>query len=224
MAPQRQQSNPERPAPRLYLVTPRLADPAGFREPLAAALPAGDVAAVLIVLADADERSLINRLKLLVPLVQSHGAAAVVDGRPEIVARGGADGAHLSGVAALRDAIADLKPDRIAGVGDLGSRHDAMGAAELGADYVMFGEPDADGQRPRFEAVEERIGWWAEVFEPPCVGFAANHDEVAALVAAGADFVAVGDLVWADPRGPAAAMSDLGLRLTAAVAVVEPAP
>ena len=46
-------------------------------------------------------------------------------------------------------AVASLKPDRIAGCGGLATRHDAMLAAESGADYVMFGEPDdADTGRP----------------------------------------------------------------------------
>ena len=39
-----------------------------------------------------------------------------------------------------------LKPARIAGCGRLATRHDAMLAAEAGADYVMFGEPDAAGR------------------------------------------------------------------------------
>ena len=69
----------------------------------------------------------------------------------------------------------------------------------------MFGEPEEAGRRPPFEAVRDRVLWWAEVFETPCVGFAASLEEVAALVEVGADFVAVGDLVFADPRGPAAA-------------------
>ena len=56
-----------RPAPRLYLVTPRVADAAAFGAPLAAALAAGDVAAVLLRLAEADERTLINRAKELAP-------------------------------------------------------------------------------------------------------------------------------------------------------------
>ena len=57
-----------------------------------------------------------------------------------------------------------------------------MLAGERGADYVMFGEPDADGQRPSFEAIIERIEWWAEVFDVPCVGFAATLDEIGPLV------------------------------------------
>jgi thiamine-phosphate pyrophosphorylase len=90
-----------------------------------------------------------------------------------------------------------------------------MRAGEAGADYVMFGEPDASGHRPSFAAVAERIAWWAEVFEVPCVGYAQTLDEVDAIARARAEFVAVGDLVFADPRGPAAALADVAARLAA---------
>jgi thiamine-phosphate pyrophosphorylase len=84
-----------------------------------------------------------------------------------------------------------------------------MSAGEAGADYVLFGEPDAHGHRPSVEAIAERLEWWAELFEPPCVGFAESVEEAYELAAAGADFVLVGDFIWADSRGPAAALSDV---------------
>ena len=71
----------------------------------------------------------------------------------------------------------------------------------------MFGEPGAAGERPGFEAIEERVAWWAEVFEAPCVGYAASHDEIAPLVKAGADFVALGDWLWRDPQAIAATIA-----------------
>jgi thiamine-phosphate pyrophosphorylase len=209
-----------RPQPRLYLVTPRLDDAAAFAAPLSAALGAGDVAAVRLRLAEADEGSLIKRIKALAGVVQSKDGALIVDGRPDLVARGGADGAHLADIEAFNDAVESLKPDRIAGVGGLATRHDAMLAAEGGADYVMFGEPDAAGKRPAFDAIEERVAWWAEVFEIPCVGYAASLDEIAGLVAAGADFVALGDFIWQEPQlvaaQIAAAATQLALPETAA--------
>jgi thiamine-phosphate pyrophosphorylase len=189
-----------RPAPRLYLITPPLAEADVFAASLAEALAAGDVAAVLLRLAGGDERGLINCAKALAPLVREQGAALLLDGHVEMVARAGADGAHLTGLAAFTGARDQLKPDRIAGVGGLASRDDAMTVAEAGADYVMFGEPDGAGARPSFAAIEDRIGWWAEVFEIPCVGYAASADEVAPLVKAGADFIAPGDWLWRDPR------------------------
>ena len=189
-----------RPAPRLYLVTPPVADAQAFSVTLAAALAAGDVAAVLLCLAEGDERTQINRAKTLSPAVQDKGAALLLDGHADLVARAGADGAHLTGIAEFTAALELLKPERIVGVGGLTTRHDAMAAAEAGADYVMFGEPGAAGERPSFDAIEERVAWWAEVFEAPCVAYAASYEEVAPLAKAGADFVALGDWLWRDPQ------------------------
>lgn len=212
MAPRPKIADP-RPAPRLYLVTPRLDPTTAFAPQLAAALAAGDVAAVLLRLTDADERSLINHAKALAPTAQQQCAALLLDGHADLVARAGADGAHLTGLAAFTAALERLKPERIVGCGGLASRHDAMLAAEAGADYVMFGEPDEAGNRPGFAAVEERIAWWAEVFEVPCVGYAAAPEEVAPLAEAGADFVALGDWLWCNPQRLVTA-ADVALKLT----------
>ena len=202
-----------RPTPRLYLVTPPIADASEFSPRLTAALDAGDVAAVLLRLADADERSLINRIKALAAPVQDKGAALLLDGRVELVARSGADGAHLTGSTSFTRAIEQLKPARIAGAGGLVTRHDAMLVAEQGADYVMFGEPDVEGGRPALSAIEERVAWWAEVFEIPCVGYVASLDEIAPMVAVGADFVALGDFLWGNASEIAAMMSEASRHL-----------
>ena len=171
-------------------------------------LAKADVAAVLVRLKPADQRGMISRIKALAPAIQNSGAALLLDGHVELVARAGADGAHLTGIQAMEDALPTLKPDRIAGVGGLATRHDSMAAGEAGADYVLFGEPDKNGQRPSIEAIAERLEWWAELFEPPCVGFAASREEAGEFAAAGADFVLVGDFIWVDPRGAAAALME----------------
>ncbi len=189
---------PQPPRQRIYLITPPVGDSETFARALAAALDAGDVAAVLLRLQDSDERTLVNRAKAIAAVVQPRDIALLLDGRPDIAIRAGADGAHLTGIAALTAALGALKPDRIAGAGGLRSRHDAMLAAEAGADYVMFGEPDRDNLRSAFDAVLERIAWWAELFQLPCVGCAANLDEVGAIAQAGAEFIALGDWIWTD--------------------------
>jgi thiamine-phosphate pyrophosphorylase len=194
---------------RLYLVGPTAADPAG----LAAALGAAAAAAVLLRLPAGDDRTLINHVKALAAVVQDTGAALLLDGHPDLVARAGADGAHLTGIEIFTAAKGTLQPERIAGCGGLTTRHDAMLAGEAGADYVSFGEPDRAGSRPAFDVVLDRVAWWAEVFEIPCVGFAATLEEIDRLAAAGADFVAVGDCIFGDPRGPAAAMAEAAQRL-----------
>ena len=199
---------PPRPVPRLYLATPVVDDPALLMASLPGLLAAADVAAVLLRLKPTDQRTMISRIKTLAPVIQDGGAALLLDGHVELVARAGADGAHLTGIEAMEDAMPTLKPDRIAGVGGLATRHDSMAAGEAGADYVLFGEPDAKGQRPSVEAITERLQWWAELFEPPCVGFAASRDEAHEFAAAGADFVLVGDFIWNDKRGAKAALME----------------
>jgi thiamine-phosphate pyrophosphorylase len=203
-----------RPRPRLYLVTPATTDAGTLKFDLLAALDSADIAAVLLRLPADDDRALINRVKAIAPVVQKFEAALILDGHPQIVARSGADGAHLTGLAAFEEAVGALKPDRIAGIGGIESRHDAMVAAESGADYVMFG----DNARPSFEALVERVSWWAEVFEVPCVAYATALDEIAPLADAGADFVAIGGAVFTDPRGVARAAADAGSRLALAEA------
>jgi thiamine-phosphate pyrophosphorylase len=211
----RSQPRPGRVAPRLYLITPEVDDAAAFARALEPALQAADIAAVLLRLKPAGEAELGGRIKTLAPVIQRTGAALLLDGHAELVGRSSADGAHLAGIHAFETAVERLKPDRIAGAGGLISRHDAMLAAEAGADYVLFGEPDLRGERPRLGAVEERVAWWAEVFQTPCVAFAAHLEDVQPLAGVGADFVAVGDCIWRDPRGPAAAVADAAQRLAA---------
>ena len=203
------------PPARLYLVTPTLSDVTAARELLAPALGAAEIAAVLVRLPAADERTLIDRVREIAPLVQERGAALLIEERPDLVARAGADGAHVTGIAAVQEAIGTLKPDGIVGAGGLASRHEAMVAAEAGADYVMFGEPDAAGKRPSFEAIRERVEWWAEVITIPCVAYATSLAEVGPLAAA--EFVALGPSILSDPRGPAAAVAEALQRLTAEI-------
>jgi thiamine-phosphate pyrophosphorylase len=201
---------PSRPVPRIYLATPAVDDPSALLANLPGLLAGADIAAVLLRLQMTDQRSMISKVKTLAPAIQNAGAALLLDGHVELVARAGADGAHLSGIAALEEALPTLKPDRIAGVGGLETRHDSMLAGELGVDYVLFGEPDEHGKRPSVEAVAERLDWWAELFEPPCIGYATSREEAYEFARAGADFVLVDDAVWADPRGAAAALAEIG--------------
>jgi len=200
-----QSAQDKRPAPRLYLVTPVIEDAAAFSGTLRDAIAAADVAAVLLRLKPAGERDLINRIKLLASLVQEKDIALLLDGWPELVARAGADGAHLTGIEAFMAAVDSLKPAKIAGCGGVNSRDDMMLAGERGADYVMIGYGQ---RRPPFDAIVDRIEWWSELFTVPCVGFATSLAEIAPLSAAGADFVAIGEAVWDDPRGALAALAE----------------
>ena len=86
-----------------------------FAPRLAEACATGAVAAVLLRLAPADERGLINQVKALAPAAQEHGAAVIVASEAKadlanVAARGGADGVHVAGdPARLRELRERLK-------------------------------------------------------------------------------------------------------------------
>ena len=185
---------------RLMLVTPPVADAEAMAFRLMQAMAGGDIAAVLLRLAPGDDRSRIERVKRLAGPVQANNVALVVEDNALVATRGGADGVHLTGgPAAVAEARSSLKSERIIGIGGLRARHDAMDAGEAGVDYVMFGEPRPDGSLPPLAAVVERAGWWAEIFETPCVAYAPDAESIPALVETGAEFVALG--AWAFEEG-----------------------
>jgi thiamine-phosphate pyrophosphorylase len=181
------------------LVTPPVLDPGAISFRLMQAFAGGDVAAVLLRLAPGDERSLTERVKALAPPVQAQNVALVVEASAQVASRGGADGVHVTeGVEAIAEARSSLRQERIIGVGGLRSRHDAMDAGEAGVDYVMFGEPRPDGSLPPLPAVIERASWWAEIFETPCIAYAPDAESVPALVETGAEFLALGEWLFAE--------------------------
>lgn len=205
---------------RLYLVTPPALDPAAFRDVLAAALDAGDVAAVQLRLKEVDDDALRRAIDALRPVVQARGVAFLLNDRPDLAVQTGCDGAHVGQTDTnAPDARRLLGPDLTLGVTCHDSRDLAMRAGEDGADYVAFGAffPTATKDAPT-RADPEILSWWSELMELPCVAIggitAAN---CAPLVQAGADFLAVVGAVWNHPEGPAAGVRAMNQAIAAAL-------
>jgi thiamine-phosphate pyrophosphorylase len=199
------QASPERA---LYLVTPPLAaaDAEAFAGIFAATLEAAPVACALLrLLPD----SLMRAEAVAAPFLRAANdadCALLIENDARLAVRLGADGVHVAGAGAdLSRAIERLKPQRIVGAGALRTRDEAMIAGEMGADYVMFG--DFDGATPTMglKPLADRVAWWAEIFETPCVACAATLAEARALKEAGADFVALGEAVFGSSSPAAAA-------------------
>jgi thiamine-phosphate pyrophosphorylase len=182
--------------PRLILFAP----PADADTLFAEACAKFDIASLILHTGALDEQTVLARAEAFWSITSKTGIALLLEDRADLVDKTKADGVHLSNFPDHSAAIKLLKPRYIAGTAGLASRHDAMLAGESGADYVMFGEP-VSGKRPSLDAIAERVAWWAEIFEIPCVAYAASLDEIPALVRAGADFVALDEAIWseADP-------------------------
>jgi thiamine-phosphate pyrophosphorylase len=169
-------------------------------------LAVAPAASALVKLAHGSEAHAKAIIAPLLKIAVAANCALILENDPRLVARLGADGVHVTGVGqALDGAMESLKPERIVGAGDLRSRDDAMTAGQKGADYVMFGEPRGAAPGLRLEALIERVAWWAEIFETPCVAYAESIDAAGALARAGADFVALDRAIWEEPAPAEAA-------------------
>lgn len=150
-----------------------------------AALAGGDVAAVELDAPDVP----------LIAAIQVRGVAVLIRDDPGAARQ--ADGLYLAAsdadVGAARKALGSG-----AAVGAFAAtRHGAMEAGETGADFVAFDDLGL-------------LAWWAEAMIVPCLARVdATVATVPAIVAAGADFIAVDGAVWTDPRGPRAAIAAL---------------
>ncbi len=195
------------PACRLYLVTPPALDPATFRDTLAIALDAGDVAAVQLRLKDVGDEAIRRAIDVLRPVAQSRGVAFLLNDRPDLAVATGCDGCHVGQTdTPAKQARAMLSGDATLGVSCHGSRDLAFAAGEAGADYVAFGAFFASPTKDTpIEAEVEILHWWSELSELPCVAIGGiTAENCAPLVRAGADFLAVVSAVWAHVEGPAA--------------------
>jgi len=192
---------------RLYLLTPPAIALPDFADQLAAALDAGDVAAVQLRLKPAQPDALARAAERLRPVVQDRGVALIVNDYPDIAAKTGCDGAHI-GIedTPYRDARRILGPDAIIGVTCKTSRHYAMVAAEEGASYVAFGAFfDSATKGVEATADVEILEWWSTLMVVPCVAIGGiTPENCGPLVRAGADFICAAAGVWQHPDGPAA--------------------
>ena len=199
---------PSNPRCSLYLLTPFLsgADANAFASVFAEVLDAATIACALVRLAPGAESDAKAILAPLLRFAVAADCAILIETDARLAARLGADGVHVAGASAdLAAAIESLKPERIVGAGSLRTRDEAMTAGELGADYVMFGERRRGARAMDLEALAERVSWWAEIFETPCVAYADAISAAGELARAGADFVAVDEAVWSAVSPPEAA-------------------
>jgi thiamine-phosphate pyrophosphorylase len=203
---------------RLYIVTPSAIQLPTFADLLAAALDAGDVAAVQLRLKDAPDDVLKRAIDALRPVAQSRGVALIMNDRPDLAVAHGCDGAHVGQTDTPAVVARKLLGDLTLGVTCHDSRDLAISAGEHGADYVAFGAFfPTTSKDASTRADPEILRWWSELMEPPCVAIGGiTAENCAPLVEAGADFLAVIGAVWNHPDGPAAGVRAMNAAIAAA--------
>ncbi len=174
------------------------------------ALKGGDVASFQLRLKHVSDDEIRRAADTLRPIVQAAGAAFILNDRPDLAAELGCDGVHIGQEDASYAAARAALPNGIVGVTCHDSRHLAMDAGEAGADYVAFGAFfPTQTKEPKSVADIELLRWWAEAMVVPVVAIGGiTVANAPALIAAGADFLAVASGVWEHAGGPEAAVRE----------------
>ena len=168
----------------VFLIAPADADPAGFATALAPVLAATDVSALLLPRGAHAENAYKALVKSVVPVAQANNCAVLIEGEPGWVRLLGADGLHVAGpLAAVKQAVAALKPQMIVGATADASRHDAMTKGELDVDYIFFGPLSGSMSAD----MRDMAQWWAETMQIPAV---ISDPETLAPSSEGCEFVA----------------------------------
>ena len=193
----------------IYLISPPEIDLISFKEDLARALDAGEVACLQLRLKNCEDDHILRAAEHLIPVCQKRNTVFLVNDRPDLARRVEADGVHIGQKdSTYSDARKILGKNSIIGVTCHNSRHLACIAAESGADYVAFGAffPSLT-KNAEFHAPLHLLEWWSELMVIPCVAIGGiTPNNCGPLVRAGSDFIAPLSAVWQHPDGPAAAI------------------
>ena len=204
---------------KLYLITPPKIDLRAFQADLTSALDAGSVAVGHTRLKDVSDDAILGACEILMPIAHSYDVPFLVNDRPDLARRAGADGVHIGQDDASYEESRDLLGDNaIVGVTCHNSRHLAMVAGEKDADYVAFGAMFPTRTKdPKTFATLELIEWWRDVTTVQCVAIGGlTPENCDVVVQAGADFLAVSSGIWDHETGPADAVRAFDVAIAAA--------
>ncbi|MDR6758836.1 thiamine-phosphate pyrophosphorylase [Mycoplana sp. BE70] len=200
---------------RLMLILPEGEDIDARRVMLEDALRGGDVASVVLPQYGLEDGVFQMHAEALVPVIQQAGAAALIAGDTRVAGRAKADGIHVAGgIEALAEAIEKHSPKLIVGGGNAKDRHIALEIGDLAPDYIFFGKIGGD-IKPEPHSKNLALGeWWASMVEVPCIVMGGTDPQSALAVAeTGAEFVALCQAVFGEPRNAAQVVASVNALL-----------
>jgi thiamine-phosphate pyrophosphorylase len=191
---------------RIVLIAPRIDDPATLKSLIAGAVEGGDVASLILPAYGDSEAVFQHRAEILVPMVQAHGIAVVIEDDTRVAGRVGADGIHFEGRKdGLEELIGKVQGRMMIGAGGARSRDDALELGEARPDYMFFGRFGYDNTPAPHPRNLSLGSWWAQMIELPSIVMAGNEiASVETVAATGAEFVALSSAVFAEGTDPAA--------------------
>jgi thiamine-phosphate pyrophosphorylase len=204
---------------RLYIITPETFELHPFADALGRALDAGDVAAVQLRLKNAPDDAWKRAIDVLRPVCQSRRVEFLLNDRADLVAATGCNGAHVGQEdMPAREARRLMGPGRTLGVTCKSSHDLADRAVQDGATYVAFGAfyPSTSKQVLNLADPEVLRRWAPRSKVPSCAIGGITAVNLAPLVRAGANLLAILGGVWSHGDGPAAAVRAINAAIQAA--------
>lgn len=204
----------------LYLITPpEISDLDQFLTAFRAACEAGPIACIQVRLKGpaATDSHVLDVTRALIAEGAPREIAVLVNDRPDLAKAAGAHGVHIGQEdTPYQAARALLGDDATVGVTCHDSRHLALEAGEVGADYVAFGAFfSTSTKEASTRASVDLLRWWSYATTVPCVAIGGiTPENCEPLIEAGADFLAVSAGVWHDPDGPGAASAKFARHLS----------
>lgn len=195
--------------PQIYLITPPVIDLQAFPDHLSRVLDQQPIACLRLSLATRDEDAILRSADALREIAHARDIPLVISDHALLAERLGLDGVHLSDAKApLRKLRKDMHADAIIGVFCGNLRHDGISVGEAGADYVSFGPVGGAGLGTGQQAAPDLFAWWSEMIELPVVAEGGLTRDLVEQLAPVADFLALGEEIWAqdDPAGALAAL------------------
>ena len=178
------------------------------------------MAAVQLRLKNAPDDAWKRAIDVLRPVCQSRRVEFLLNDRADLVVAAGCDGAHVGQEdMPAREARSLMGPGRTLGVTCKSSHDLADRAVEDGATYVAFGAfyPSTSKQVLNLADPEVLRRWTQRSKVPSCAIGGITATNLAPLVRAGANLLAILGGVWSHPDGPAAAVRAINAAIRAAM-------
>ena len=205
---------------RLYIITPETVDLGAFTDSLGRALDAGDVAAVQLRLKNISDDAWKRAIDALRPVTQSRRVEFLLNDRADLVASTGCDGAHVGQEdMPAKEARRLMGARRTLGVTCKSSHDLADRAVQDGATYVAFGAfyPSTSKQVLNLADPEALRRWAQRSKVPACAIGGITAANLAPIVRAGANLLAILGGVWGHPDGPVAGVRAINAAIRAAM-------
>ena len=199
---------------KIYLISPPKIDLDEFSNDLQQVVQDSKIGAFQLRLKDADISEVKRAVKSLLPICHDHGVPFFINDYYELARDYDIDGIHVGqDDCDIKNLIKEFSSQKIIGVSCQNSKHNAMIAAEAGADYVSFGAffPTKTKKNTATSDVEI-LDWWLKYTNIPCAAIGGiNHDNIGQIAKSKADFICLISAIWDYKSGPKEAIKQIEL-------------